>query len=237
MPKITGKYMSNWVQATIEALAPLANADTARVMKSYMRDKFEFYGIQSVPRRAAMKSLFAKNQLPSIEELPIVINELWSLPEREFQLVGVDLLIVLKKQLPSSMLVDLEILITTKSWWDTVDFLATHVTGSLFVHYPIESAQFIERWRRSDNLWLRRTTLLYQLKYKVETDTELLFSLIKQNQFDNEFFIQKAIGWGLREYSKTNADVVVNFINTQNIQGLAKREGLKWLKNHGYQQK
>ncbi len=108
--------MSNWVQATIRALAPLANADNASVMKSYMRDKFEFYGIQSVPRRAEMKSLFAKNQLPSIEELPTVINELWSLQEREFQLVAVDLLIVLKKQLPSSMLVDLEILITTKSW-------------------------------------------------------------------------------------------------------------------------
>ncbi len=79
--------------------------------------------------------------------------------------------------------------------------------------------------------------MLYQLKYKIETDKELLFSLIKQNQFDNKFFIQKTIGWGLREYSKTNSDAVVDFINTQNIQGLAKQEGLKWLKNHGYQKK
>ncbi|WP_025822144.1 DNA alkylation repair protein [Shewanella marina] len=229
--------MSPWVEATKVALVPLANADNASAMKSYMRNQFAFYGIQSVPRRAAMKPLFAKNQLPSIEALPIVINELWSLPEREFQLVAVDLLILFKKQLPVSMLANVEVLITTKSWWDTVDFLATHIVGSLAMRYPIESAKFINVWRNSDNLWLRRTSLLYQLKYKDDTDTELLFSLIKQNQFDNEFFIQKAIGWMLREYSKTNADAVVEFINTQHIQGLAKREGIKWLKSHGYSQK
>ena len=225
--------MHYWVQETIDTLAPLANIENSSTMKSYMRDQFEFYGIQSVPRRAAMKKLFTRDKLPPIEELSIVIHELWTLPEREFQMVAVDLLITLKKQLPTSILVDLEYLITTKSWWDTVDLLATHIAGSLFVRYPIESTQYIERWQYSDNIWLRRTTLLYQLKYKTNTDTERFFSLIKQNQFDNEFFIQKAIGWALREYSKTDANAVINLINTQNIQGLAQREGLKWLKNNG----
>ena len=223
--------MHYWVQETIDTLIPLSNIENSSTMKSYMRDQFEFYGIQSIPRRTAMKKLFTRDKLPPIEELSIIIYELWTLPEREFQMVAVDLLITLKKQLPTSMLVDLEYLITTKSWWDTVDLLATHIAGSLFVRYPIESTQYIERWQYSDNIWLRRTTLLYQLKYKTNTDTERLFSLIKQNQFDNEFFIQKAIGWVLREYSKTDANAVINFINTQNIQGLAQREGLKWLKN------
>jgi len=223
--------MHQWVQAVKTALIPLANAENASAMKSYMRGQYEFYGIKSEPRRAAVKTLFAKNLLPAIDELPVVIDELWSLPQREFQMVAVDLLIKLKRQLPTSMLVDLERWITTKSWWDTVDMLATHIASSFFLRYPIESAAHIKHWYCSDNIWLRRTALLYQLKYKENTDTELLFFLIKKNQFDKEFFIQKAIGWMLREYSKTDADAVVNFIHTQNIQGLARREGLKWLKS------
>jgi 3-methyladenine DNA glycosylase AlkD len=152
--------MHYWVQETIDTLIPLSNIENSSTMKSYMRDQFEFYGIQSIPRRTAMKKLFTRDKLPPIEELSIIIYELWTLPEREFQMVAVDLLITLKKQLPTSMLVDLEYLITTKSWWDTVDLLATHIAGSLFVRYPIESTQYIERWQYSDNIWLRSLSLL-----------------------------------------------------------------------------
>lgn len=225
--------MHPWVQATTNALIPLAKADNASAMKAYMRDQYAFFGIQSDPRRRALKPLFSKGKLPSIDELPAVIDELWSLPQREYQMVAVDLLIKYKPQLPASILVDLERWITTHSWWDTVDMLATHIAGSLFSRYPMESATYLKQWQCSDNIWLRRTTLLYQLKYKAETNQELLFSLIKRNQFDKEFFIQKAIGWSLREYSKTNAPAVVDFIVHQNIEGLARREGLKWLKNQG----
>ena len=131
------------------------------------------------------------------------------------------------------MLGDLQRCITTKSWWDTVDMLATHIIGSFYLRYPNETMAFIERWRDQDNMWLRRTTLLFQLKYKQNTDVPLLFSLIKENKSDNEFFIQKAIGWVLREYSKTNPEAVMEFIDSEKLQGLAKREGLKWLKNNG----
>ena len=226
--------MHPWVQAVQTALTPLANAENAIFMKSYMRDQFPFYGIQSGPRRAAMKALFTKSQRPPMSELSEIIDQLWALPEREFQMVAVDLLITFKTQLPASMLLDLERWVTTKSWWDTVDMLATHIAGSFYLRYPTESAQYINRWHRSGNLWLRRTALLYQLKYKADTDTDQLFSLIRDNQFDKEFFIQKAIGWALREYSKSDATAVIAFINTENIQGLAQREGLKWLKNQGY---
>ncbi|MGF1695305.1 DNA alkylation repair protein [Vibrio lamellibrachiae] len=215
------------------ALIPLANAENASFMKSYMRDQYAYFGIQSGPRRTALKELFTKSVLPSIEELPAVIDELWAMPEREFQMVAVDLLIKLKKQLPTTMLVDLERWITTKSWWDTVDMLATHIAGTLFLNNPDETGEYITKWRNSDNIWLRRTTLLFQLKYKDNTDPELLFSLIRENQSDKEFFIQKAIGWSLREYSRTDANAVVNFISTQDIQGLAHREGLKLLKKAG----
>ncbi|ANS85524.1 hypothetical protein VSVS12_01757 [Vibrio scophthalmi] len=221
--------MHPWVRETIARLTPMADPETASAMQAYMRNQFEFLGIQSVPRRAAMKALLSSAQRPSINELSTVINQLWQLPEREYQMVALDLLIASKKRLPATMLNDLQRWLTTQSWWDTVDLLATHIAGELFTRYPAESAPFLLHWRGSDNIWLRRTTLLFQLKYKSRTDDALLFSLITDNQSDTEFFIQKAIGWALREYSKTNPDAVTHFIKQQNIQCLAKREALKWL--------
>lgn len=147
-------------------------------------------------------------------------------------MVAIDLLIKRKKQLPTTFLAEVEWLIITKSWWDSVDMLASHIVAALYLNYPDQTKDYINRWRLSDNIWLRRTALLYQLKFKQQTDEKLLFEIIKENQADNEFFIQKAIGWALREFSKTNSTAVVSFIDQQNIQGLARREGLKWLNRH-----
>lgn len=224
--------MHSWNIDVKTALAPLANEGNATFMKAYMRDQYEFHGIQSGPRRDALKVLFSKQHLPSLDELAAIVDELWALPQREYQLVAVDLLIKQKKRLPESFLQHVERWITTKSWWDTVDMVATHIVASLFLRFPTETTGVINQWRESDNIWLRRTAILYQLKFKQNTDQDLLFTIIGENQADKEFFIQKAIGWSLREYSKTNAAAVIKFIDTQRIEGLAKREGLKWLRSH-----
>lgn len=223
--------MHVWVKQVQQLLPTVANEENARFMTAYLRNQYSFYGIQSGPRREILKPLFTASTLPKIDEVPLVVDQLMDLPEREFQMVAIDLLIKLKKKLPVTMLVDLERWITTKSWWDTVDMLATHIAATLFQQYPIQTADYIKRWRCSDNIWLRRTTLLYQLKYKQNTDVELLSAIIDENLHDKEFFIQKAIGWVLREYSKTDPAWVVSYIEQRQIQGLAKREGLKWLKN------
>lgn len=224
--------MNHWNLAIKSALEPLANLNNAKQMHTYMRHQFPFYGIQSTQRREALKPFFTAKARPKTEALPHVVRELWLLPEREFQMVALDLLIKTKNQLPATFLSEIEWLITTKSWWDTVDMLASHVVAALFVHHPKKTSAYIEQWRQSDNIWLRRTTLLYQLKFKDKTDEKLLFDMIRENQANNEFFIQKAIGWVLREYSKTNPDAVIAFIEQQNITGLARREGVKWLLKH-----
>lgn len=224
--------MHQWVLDTKSSLEPLANAENAQQMSTYLRDQFQFYGIKSGERRAALKQLFTKSGMPSLEDLPKVIIELWCLPEREYQMVAVDLLIKLKNNLPISMATLLERCIVNKSWWDTVDMLATHIAGAMYLNYPEEFDSYIQRWGHADNLWLRRTTLLYQLKFKTKTDHQQLFSLIKYNLSDKEFFIQKAIGWTLREYSKTEPDKVIEFIEAESVEGLARREALKWLDKH-----
>lgn len=225
--------MHDWSIEVKQALEPLKNSDNATFMKAYMRDQYEFYGIQSGPRRDALKVLFSKQHLPSLDELAAIVDELWALPQREYQLVAVDLLIKQKKVLSESFLQHVERWITTKSWWDTVDMLATHIVASLYQRFPTETACVIKQWRESNNIWLRRTAILYQLKFKQNTDEALLFDIIGENLDDKEFFVQKAIGWSLREYSKTEPAAVVQFIESQKIEGLAKREGLKWLKAKG----
>jgi 3-methyladenine DNA glycosylase AlkD len=123
----------------------------------------------------------------------------------------------------------LEHFIVTKSWWDTVDLIASNAVGRYMLQFPEKRDTTIDHWRKSDNIWLNRSCLIFQLKYKDQTNFKLLKSLIQQYQFENEFFIQKAIGWSLREYSKTNPEGVRDFIEAIGLKGLAYREGGKYL--------
>ena len=143
--------------------------------------------------------------------------------------MAIDLLEKMLKKLPPRAIERFERLTVTNSWWDTVDGLASNVVGVHLQRYPELKDPWIGKWRTSDNFWLRRITLLFQLKYKTQTDVPLLFALIEENRTSNEFFIQKAIGWALREYSKTDSAAVEAFIGQTNLAPLSEREGLKWL--------
>lgn len=123
----------------------------------------------------------------------------------------------------------MEKLITTKSWWDTVDVLAPHPVGKIAQETPSVIDERIEGWAYGDHLWLRRSSILYQLRYKEETDKTRLYRYIVANAESQEFFIQKAIGWALREYSKTNPQSVREFINENKLPKLSIREGSKYI--------
>ena len=122
-------------------------------------------------------------------------------------------------------------MIILSDWWDIVDVLAVHPIGSLCLNYPDLRIE-VDSWIYHENYWIRRTTILYQLKYKDKTDEKTLYSHILKTCHESEFFIRKAIGWTLREYSKTNNDSVRDFINQNNekLSGLSIREGSKYLK-------
>lgn len=223
--------MHAYLQPLHAALTARANPEQAVHMAAYMRDRFPFLGIKTPQRRALLRVFLRTQGTPAIDELPAIVRDLWQLPEREFQYCAADLLKRLKNTLPAAYITELAYLITTKSWWDTVDVLAAHPVGAIFARFPDVGAETIAAWRRADDFWLRRTTLLCQLRYKNDTDAELLFSLIRDNLDDDEFFIQKAIGWALREYSKVNATAVTRFVAATPLAPLSKREALKWLKN------
>ncbi len=203
------------------------NLVDALPMKNYMRGQFEFYGIKSAERRAISFEYIKKNPLPEDEEMRKILKELWTLHQRDFQYFAMELLIKCKKQWNEKDIDLIEHLIINKSWWDTVDFLANNVAGSWFKNFPSHIKTITGRWNSSDNIWLQRTSLLFQLKYKNDTDLKLLFKYINKLSGSNEFFVQKAIGWILREHSKVKPEVVLDFLQTAKLKPLSQREAMK----------
>jgi 3-methyladenine DNA glycosylase AlkD len=208
-----------------------ANPAQAAPMKKYMRDQFEYLGIKTPQNAALQKGFYKEHGLPQLTELDEILLDLWALPQREFQYVGMGLLGKFEKQLPPEFIERVEYLIVTKSWWDTVDAIAGHTVGTHFKRFPRVREKYLKRWRKSENLWLHRTTILFQLGYKKETDFDLLSEIICENLGSNEFFINKAIGWALRQYAYTDPKAVTKFVKSTELHPLSRREAMKHLES------
>ncbi len=207
-----------------------ANRDPQRAigMAAYMKDQFSFLGIPR-PERSTLQKDFIKRARRQGKVEWQDVYRLWDLPEREFQYAALDYLVALKDKLQSADIYHLQTLIVLKSWWDTVDKLAASPVGSICLKHPEVVQNCLLPWADSDNIWLARTAILFQLKFKSKTDTDVLSSIIKPNSNSKEFFINKAIGWALREYSKTNREWVREFVDTHTLAPLSVREASKYL--------
>ena len=105
--------------------------------------------------------------------------------------------------------------------------------GPYFTRFPQEISAYIPVWSRSGDLWLERTAILFQLKYRLDTNTQLLESCMVPHHGSKEFFHRKAIGWALREYSKYNPNWVEDYLNRHELSGLSRREAIKWIERKG----
>jgi len=206
-----------------------ADREKAAPMEAYMRNRFPFLGIKTPERNRLTKEFLAMHGVPDGDDLLAVIQELWMMPERELQNVAMALLEKYGKRARLEDIDAFEQLVTTKSWWDTVDYLASHTMGDHLKKYSELIPSYTERWIASDDFWLRRTAILYQLRYKGQTDARRLFDYVVRCKDDNEFFIRKAIGWALREYSKTDADAVRRFVAGTKLTPLSEKEALKYV--------
>lgn len=200
-------------------------------MKKYMKDHFDFLGIKSPERKTFIREFLKENGLPSREHYENIAIGLWSLPYRDFQYIGMELVEkMLKKTVPEDIYA-IEYMLEYKQWWDTVDFISTHLVAKLFKEHPQVRETYFYKWNNSQDLWLNRAAILYQLKYKKETDTNNLSLSILSHCKSKEFFHQKAIGWALREYAKTDSKWVVNFVKDHDeLAPLSKREAIKHIK-------
>lgn len=206
-----------------------ADAKAAGPMKLYMRGQFEYLGIKSPQLGGLLKELISTRGLPEAMELDAIARELWSLPQREYQYTAIALIRKMEKQLPEEFVETLEYSIVTKSWWDTVDAISSDALGPQFKRFPKAGKKYLAKWRKSDNFWLRRACILFQLSYKDETDFDLLCGIIRENLSSKEFFINKAIGWSLRQYTRIDPQGVRKFVRETPLNPLSAREALKWL--------
>jgi len=222
--------MNNYLTTIETVFTSKRNSEIAESQKAYMKYKFEFYGLKSPVRKELQKPFLIKKNLPKKEELEFIIKSLWKQPEREVQYFAQELLQKYAKQYQKNDIELFEYIITQKSWWDTVDYIASNILGSYFINFPDQRKQHVEKWIASNNMWLQRSAILFQLKYKDNVDTELLSYSINSLLGSKEFFINKAIGWSLRQYGKYNPNWVLNFVERTPLENLSKREAIRLLK-------
>lgn len=221
-----------WVFEAFQLLASHTNSANALAMKAYMKGQFNFLGQKKPMRTALTEPLFQRQNLPPKADLETILLELWAQPEREYQLLGLDLIRKFEKKLEPADLPWIERLICEKSWWDTVDFLATHAIGSLLERHPIESKAIVEPWIHSPNLWLNRSVIIAQILYRKQLDFRLLEDAIKPHHASTEFFHRKAIGWALRSVSERHPQWTIDYVEryAKELSGLSQREALRKLK-------
>jgi 3-methyladenine DNA glycosylase AlkD len=221
--------MHKYVSSLKSLFKKHANSAQAAPMKKYMRDQFEYLGIKSPQMKLLLRMHVTRHGLPRVENADEIARDLWNLPQREFHYAAISLMERLEKKLPKSSIKTLEHMITHRSWWDTVDNIS-HIVGVHFRRFPDVKEKYLAKWRTSKNIWLRRTAILFQLDYKKETDFDLLCRIVHENLGSNEFFINKAIGWALRQYAHTDAKAVRKFVKETELHPLSRREAMKHMK-------
>lgn len=219
--------MHPFIEPIYQSFQNHTDTANAKAMKAYMLHKFEFFGIKTPLRDSLVKVYLKKHSISQFSELDLVIKELWEMPEREMQYFAIDIFVSHKKLWSYGSIKLIEHCITKKSWWDTVDGIASDWLGTYFNLYSEQILLITSQWNKSDNIWLQRSSILFQKSYKKNTDTTLLSSYILQLKDSKEFFIRKAIGWALREYSKTNPEWVISFVANNKLSPLSEKEALK----------
>jgi len=208
------------------ALQAHVDVEQSKKMSAYMRDQFKYFGVPATLRREVSRE-FLKSDKKSDDLDWDFVFECFDVDQREFQYIAMDYLDRHKAQLQLDDIEKLKRLIQTKSWWDTVDCLDSMV-GVIVLKHP-EAVDIMLKWSVDDDFWLRRVAIDHQMKFKNKTNTEVLSKVIINNFFQTEFFINKAIGWSLRECSKHNPEWVAEFLkeHKDNLSKLSYREASK----------
>ena len=223
---------SEWIEGLHLTLLFRADSLRAKGMSNYMKQNFDFYGISSTERRNIMSEYRKEIPLPKIvtgKDLVDFMVLSWGNFPRELQYCALDIGRIYVKLLEMGDIEGIEYLITHKSWWDSVDSLAPYFAASILSRDKTIAMKKSEEWIASGNLWLQRSAVIYQLKQKSKTDTEILEHNIMALIDHKDFFIRKAIGWALREYAKTNPDFTLKFVENHKdlLSNLSIREALK----------
>lgn len=203
------------------------NQEKAEKMAAYMKRKFPFLGLPK-PEREALSRKFLKEKKREANIDWAFVWQSYTMPEREFHYLALSYLLAVKNRLTAGDLPQLQKLIVSNAWWDSVDTIDALV-GEIYLKDPAETEKMIRQWLENDSIWLKRVSIDFQLRFKDKTNTALLKEAIQKNTDTGEFFVDKAIGWSLREYSKVNPDWVRQFLAENELSALSKKEASKYL--------
>jgi 3-methyladenine DNA glycosylase AlkD len=207
------------------------NKKNAISMEKYMKNNFSFFGIKTADRRSILKPIYEKHKNEIKANFREITWELFNKKERDFHYCGQEILVKeIKKKYQKSDIQLIQKFISTHSWWDSVDFLAKYLLGGYLQQFPEETLTVIEKFSNSNNMWLNRSALIFQLSYKEKTNFDLLKSECEKHKNSKEFFIQKAIGWALREYGTYNPIGVLEYVKSTNLKPLSYREAIRKIK-------
>jgi 3-methyladenine DNA glycosylase AlkD len=211
-----------------QKLKSIENQEYKPKMEAYMKNNFVFFGINSPLRKTILKNFIAENKVEIYQNFRQISEELYQYPERECHYCAIEIMnFGFKKDFQESDIFLIKKLITTHSWWDSVDSIAPHLLGSYLKKFPEKKLNILENFSNSNNMWLNRSAIIFQLLYKKDVEENILFAMCEKFSHSKEFFIQKAIGWALRNYAKINPIAVKNFVAIQNLKPLSVREALK----------
>ena len=218
----------NFITNLENDLRQISKREIAIPMENYMKNNFSFLGIKTDERRAVFKKNYENHKIEIKNNFRAIGWEIFNKKEREFHQCGIDLMV--KEFKKNYILEDIQLIekfIITNSWWDSVDVVAKYLLGNYLIQFPDETFIVIERFSNSQNRWLNRTAIIFQLSYKEKTNFDLLKSECEKHKESKEFFIQKAIGWALRDYSRFNPIGVKEYVNATNLKPLSSREALR----------
>ena len=220
---------STLLERLTRTFGPARDPERAVQAEAYMRDQFPFLGLPAPTQRKLARTVVAGLPAPTTDELRAIALSCWNLGEREYQYFACDYLRTHVAVAGPDFLPVIQALVTTKSWWDTVDPLATRVTGDLVREHGL--APVMDEWSTAENMWLVRTAILHQLHYGTATDTARLFGYCTRQAGHKDFFVRKAIGWALRHYARTDPAEVRAYLaeHSSILSPLSVREAAKHL--------
>jgi 3-methyladenine DNA glycosylase AlkD len=214
-------------------LANAANPDKAPQMQAYMKSAMPFHGVPSTAMRQVAKQAFKDLVFDDAKQWQREVLAIWRGARfREERYCAIELtgLRAARAFHTPDVMAMYEELIVTGAWWDYVDVLASNRVGDYILRkHPAPLKKLMRAWSTSDDLWKRRTSIICQLRFKEQTDVELLYACIEPSLPSKEFFLRKAIGWALREYAKHDAREITRYVNKNRarLSGLSVREALK----------
>jgi 3-methyladenine DNA glycosylase AlkD len=204
------------------------NPSISEQQRKYLKNQFDFFGLKAPVWAALLKDELATNGVLSAENLVEFIETCFEDDCREMHYAAIEMAQKAIKKQPEPFIDTLEEMIKRKSWWDSVDTIATKLVGVHFQRFPHLIVPYTEKWMASENIWLQRVCIIFQLRYKQKTDLALLSKYILAVADSKEFFLRKAAGWALRDLSKHNPTFVRQFVEAHpELSNLTKKEALR----------